>query len=167
MNLRPTLSITLVATLGVALAAPFVSKTNGYTITPPQGWKQQEIGGVDVAFAAAPKNKFATNFNVAVVPAKGMQKISDNATLKDIGDQVQSSLSTTMAGFKLISRKNDTLSGQPAINLVYYGPKKLQFSQYFTVYKEKAYVLTFVSQPSEYAGQLATFAGIKNSFKLK
>lgn len=167
MNLRPALSIMLVATLGVALAAPFVSKTNGYSITPPTGWKQQEISGVEVAYAAAPKNKFSTNFNVVVNAAKGLQKIPDNATLKAIGDQVQSSLSGTLAGFKLISRKNDTLSGQPAINLVYYGPNKLQLSQYFTIYKEKAYVLTFVSQPAEYAGQLTTFTGVKNSFKLK
>lgn len=172
MNLRPVLSATLLMSLSVTLAAPFVSKTNGYSITPPATWKKLKVSevnkgsGVEISFAAAPKNNFATNFNLTVNPATGVQKIPDNAFLKALGDEVQSDVST-MPGFKLISRKNDTLSGQPAINLVYYGPNKLQLSQYFTVYKEKAYVLTFVSQSSEYAGQLATFTGIKNSFKLK
>ena len=175
MNLRSTLmvaALTLSSSMlsSTVLAAPFVSKANGYTVTPPAGWQQKDLGGaggVETAFFDAPKNKFSSNFNMVVTQAKGMQKISDTATLKAIGDQLQTSLSTSLAGFKLISRKTDTLSGQPAVYITYYGPNKLQLAQYVTIYKEKAYVLTFTAQPAEFAKLQTKFITVKNSFKFR
>ncbi len=168
MNLRSTLIFSALILSGLALAAPYASKTNGYTITPPVGWQQKDlggVGGVETAFFDAPKNKFSTNFNMVVTQAKGMQKIPDTATLKAIGDQLQTSLSSSLAGFKLISRKTDTFGGQPAVYINYYGPNKLELLQYVTIYREKAYVLTFTAQPTEFTKQQATFTGVKNSFK--
>jgi len=168
MNLRSTLIVAVLTLSSTVLAAPFVSKANGYTVTPPAGWQQKDLGGaggVEAAFFDAPKNKFSSNFNMVVTQAKGMQKIPDTATLKAIGDQLQTSLSTSLAGFKLISRKTDTLSGQPAVYINYYGPNKLELAQYVTVYKEKAYVLTFTAQPAEFTKLQAKFTEAKNSFK--
>lgn len=155
----------LFAVLSVASAQSLVYKNakEGFQIGYPKGWTVREgMMGTTVFIAKVNPNGFSTNVNVVIQP------VPAGTTVQGAGDATTAQLKTVITDFKLLSQKDTTLSGQPALALSYTGKQgqyALRWYQVLSVRGSKAFVVTFTTEAAKYAAESAPLQGILDSFK--
>ncbi len=146
------------------LAADFTDKANGFSVAPPDGWKQGQVQGVAVIFGSPTKLEgFTPNLNVAV------EDLPTSMTLSAYGKAGDVQLLKAIPSAKKTSVKPTTLGGYPATSQTFSGTvqgHQLYFTQTFAVVGKRAYVLTGTTTPGG-AAQLTPFMdGFVKSFRV-
>ena len=129
----------------------------------PKSWTAREnIMGTTVFVAKLNPQGFSTNVNVVV------QTVPKGTTLKAISDAVTQQLSSAITDFKLLSKQNSTLGGQPALALSYTGRQgkyALTWDQRVVIRGTTNYIVTFTAETAVYKRERAPLPSILESFK--
>jgi hypothetical protein len=142
----------------------------GYSIKFPTDFTLDKSGRMGTSFIIfskikGPQDKFKENINLIVQDLKGM-----NIDLKKYTDISEDQIKKMITNSKIeISKDEKSVSGE-FHHIIYTGDQgifRLKYEQYYFVKNEKAYVLTFTSEVSEYDDYAPTARAIMNSFTLK
>jgi serine/threonine-protein kinase len=156
----------------------YVNSTYGIKMLYPANWnKEQNISGsnsnssklADIVRFSPPfennnSDKSSENFDVKVDNISDIQPVSlakyTNDTIEDLGKD-----------FKIISlNKNTTMSGgSPAYKLEYTGVEQdvnLNAMIVFTMKGDKAYIITYMAEPSRYSSDLPMVQKMVNSIEI-
>lgn len=128
----------------------YTDTTNNFKIKYSDKWAKQNINGV-VAFLSPKENdkdNFQENVNIMV------QDLSKQPlTLEEYTEITKKQITDNLGASAIVSLKDVTVSGQKAKELVYnmdYSGRKLKMKQYWFIKSNKAYVLTYTAEPSQF-----------------
>ena len=106
----------VLVSIALAQTAAYKNAAAHFQMDYPKGWVAKEgLMGTTVFVAKVNKTGFSTNFNVVV------QKVPAGTSVKDMGSAVEQQLSGVITDFKLLSKKDTTLAGEPALAISYTG----------------------------------------------
>lgn len=143
-----------------------------YEISYPASWIKQQKGTAN--FFLSPKENekdlFQENVNIMI------QDLSNQPmTLEDYTNLTKQQVKQAFGSSSIVSIKDLTFAGQQAKKMVYNMPKNpmqgrsqnLKLCQIWFIKENKAYLLTYTAESSEYESYLGTAKEIFDSFKLK
>lgn len=166
----------------ILLVVPFLSysqtdevewkshSTSKFSISYPENWLLDVTGQYNTEFflfseKEGEEDQFVENINLMVQDLKGMGIDLEQYTEITV-DQVEKMLSEG----EVLENKTLTKNGKSYQRLSYTGIQNeldVYFLQYFWIYKEKAIILTFVSEENSLSKFEKTAEQIMNSFELK
>lgn len=164
----------LVCSMGSAFAADndkltlYENETYNFKLEYPEGWMVEEgFMGCAAAFISMSESasEFHPNLNVVV------QDISKypNLTLEKYCEFNMLQLGNFVTDFRLISNEKGSLSSNPAVIYIYDGKQgvyNLRWMQVYTLYNNKAYIVTFTSEKTQFNKYKEIAKGIINSFTI-
>lgn len=142
----------------------------GITLKYPASWKQ--VAGsnshVAVGFVRAPAGPNDVSHEEISISIEPLDAIP---TLGQLDSQLKDGYPKEIKDFKLISDKQTSLSGSPALTLVYTGivpgeKNEIHITQVFAVIGKKLCMISCRAAPDRAAEFDATFATVLGSFKL-
>ena len=162
-GLRRGLAISLLLSSPLALGTAFTDRANGFSVTPPAGWKQGTDPRVAAFFSApAPVDGVVSNLNVAV------KTLPSTATLDDFSSLSSGEVAKAFPGSTKEKTYRGTLDGQPAATTAYTLPAKgrtLVSVQTIVIVGKRVYVLTGVTAESNASAFGAVNAAFIKSFR--
>ena len=158
------LSLLAFSTVAFAQAtATYKNTAARFQMSYPKAWTAREnVMGTTVFVAKLNPQGFSTNVNVIV------QTVPKGTTLKAMSGALEQQLSSVITDFKLLSQKNSTLGGQPALVLSYTGRQgkyALTWDQSIVIRGTSNYIVTFTAETAVYKRERAPLPAILSSFK--
>lgn len=162
---RPTAPSTSAPAAG--LVGPAYRSPDGYTISPPAGWREFPIekqAGISSAFGATQLDKgaakpFAANLNVVITP--------ENRPLDAVIAQTKELYPSVLAGYKVVIDQPTGDGAQPAHILGgTYNDENgaLQNVQLVTIKAGKMYTVSYTSSAASFAGLREVFQASMSTF---
>ncbi len=145
---------------------------DNYEISHPSSWIKQQKGTAFFFLSQKENEKdlFQENVNVMV------QDLSKQPmTLEDYTNLTKQQVKQAFGSSAIVSIKGLNFAGQQAKEMVYIMPKNpmqgrnlnLKLRQVWFIKGNKAYLITYTAESSEYDNYLETAEGIFDSFKLR
>lgn len=142
---------------------------NEYSINYPKDWDLDQSGIMGTSFImlsqpASTEDQFKENVNLLIQDLTGY-----NLDLKQYIEISLDQIATLITNARILENKELTKGNTPYQKIVYTGQQgafDLKFEAYCWVIKNKAYVLTFTAEQSEFENYQATGESILNSFKI-
>lgn len=168
------LLVFLVCSKGSAFAAGtdkvsvYENKTYNFKLEYPEGWmvKEEFMGSVACFISMSePASESRPNFNVVV----GDLSDYPNRTLEKYGELSLMQLGRIITDFKLVRNERCSLSSNPAIMYIFDGKQgvyNLRWMQVYTLYNNKAYVITFTQGNTQFDKYEEIAKKIINSFTI-
>lgn len=157
------LSVSLLLNSALAQGAAYTDRVNGFSVTPPAGWRQSKAPGAAAFFSApAPVDGVTSNLNVVV------KTLPSTVTLDDFSSLSSSEVAKAFPGSTKEKTYRGTLDGQPAATTAYTLPVKgrtLVSVQTIVIVGKRVYVLTGVTAASNASAFGAVNAAIIKSFR--
>ena len=157
------LAISLLLTSSLALGTAFTDQANGFSVTPPAGWKQSTVPGATAYFSApVPVDGVTSNLNVIV------KTLPSASTLNDFASLSSGEVAKAFPGAVEDKTYNGTLDGQPAATTAYTLPVKgrtLVSVQTIVIVGKRVYVLTGVTAETNARAFGAVNAAFIKSFR--
>lgn len=144
--------------------------TSKFSISYPENWLLDVSENYDVEFflfseKESADDKFIECINLMVQDLKGL-----GIDLKEYTEITVNQINTMLTDGEIIENKTLSKNGKSYQRISYSGLQKeidFYFLQYFWIVKEKALVLTFVSETNNLESYEKTAEQIMNSFELK
>jgi hypothetical protein len=144
--------------------------TSKFSISYPENWLLDLTGQYNAEFflfseKEGEEDQFIENINLMIQDLKGL-----GIDLKEYTDITVKQVKEMLTNGELVENKTITKNGKSYQRLSYTGIQNemdIYFLQYFWVVKEKAIILTFVSETSTLTEYEKTAEQIMNSFEVK
>lgn len=143
---------------------------DNYSIQYPTTWElnnSKQMGTSFILFSplTSEKDQFKENVNLLIQDLKGYNLDLDKYTAIS-----EEQIKTMITDGKIVESKKMTSGTSAYQKIIYTGTQgifKLEFEQYYWVEKDKAYILTFTCEESQFADFKPVGEKILNSFQLK
>jgi len=161
--IRRGLAISLLLNSSLALGTAFIDRANGFSVTPPAGWKQSTDPKAAAFFSApAPVDGLTSNLNVIVKTLPSVPTLDDFASLSS------GEVAKAFPGSTKEKTYRGTLDGQPAATTAYTLPvagRTLVSVQTIVIVGKRVYVLTGVTAETNARAFGAVNAAFIKSFR--
>ena len=138
-----------------------------FSLQYPSSWTVVE-GFMGSAFITlSPLNKddlFQENINIGIQDLCGL-----NLTLKQFSDLSYTQLENVITDFQLIAKENAILANNNTEIIIFsgiQGKHRLTWLQIYTLYNEKAYIITYTAESNEFGRYLPFAISVINSFEI-
>lgn len=164
-RVRTGLALLITLSLGssLALGTTFTDRANGFSVTPPAGWKQGADARAAAFFSApAPVNSVVSNLNVIV------KTFSYAPTLNEFSSLSSAEVAQAFPGSTKEKTYTGSLDGQPAATTAYtlpVGGRRLVSVQTIVIVGKRVYILTGVTAESNAVAFGAVNATFIKSFR--
>lgn len=140
---------------------------SNYTIQYPSNWELNQSGQMNTSFMLlspleSDKDKFKENVNLIIQDLTGQ-----NIDLNKYTEISEGQIKTMVTNANLIESKRIKNDNDEFHKIIYSGDQgiyQLQFEQYYWVFNNKAFVLTFTSEKDKFANLKEMGEKILNSF---
>lgn len=150
--------------------AVFENAALGLKAEYPARWQTlEDVRGVAVVFHSpleSAEDRYNDNVHVIVEDVSGQPGLTVDA----FAERGIGKLPASLADFRLVGNKSETVSGRPARLLEYTGRRgdfQLHFLQAVTIANGNAYLITYVAEEDSYARHLPTAQRIFASVAIK
>ena len=143
---------------------------NNYSLQYPDSWDLDKSGQMGMSFMVlsqqvTPNDGFRENVNLLIQNLTGL-----NITLDKFVEISQEQIKTMMTNGNLLESKRVKANGKTLHKVIYtgeHGVLKFKFKQFYWVENERAYILTFTCEASQFDLYSETGEKIMNSFRFK
>lgn len=143
---------------------------NNYSINYPDNWQLNKSGQMGTSFIlfsplSSEQDNFKENINLLIQDLTG-----HNLDLNRYVEISEGQIKTMITDGKIIESKKMTTKNLDYQKVIYTGKQgifNLKFEQYFWVIADKAFILTFTCEESQFTNFQITGEKILNSFNLK
>jgi len=142
----------------------YTDNANKFTMNYPKEWTQKAVGNA-IAFLsprADDNDQFQENVNIMVQDLSAQPM-----TLEQYTDLSKKQITENGGAGAILSQGSRTIGGQKAVEMVYnlnYQGRVLKIKQYWFIKGNKAFLLTYTAEPSQFSKYEETATSVINSF---
>jgi serine/threonine protein kinase len=155
---------------GVDKFLTYQSSTHQFKIKYPEKWEKQESQNTlisDVVVFLAPKKNSADSFQEQITVS--IEDLPRPMSLDEYNQSSINSIKTNFNDVKILEENSKTFANNRGHTIIFDaqdGPKITKIMQTWTLMNNKAYVLTYTAEKSEYSEHINTAESMMNSLEI-